>query len=255
MLDQVDLSVSLGDKKKYQKKLKKLQLRMVLLQRKIIEARRAVLIVYEGWDAAGKGGNIRRLTERLDPRGLDVHPIGAPTAAEKAHHYLRRFWVRLPSRGRIAIFDRSHYGRVLVERVEGFATPEQWQRAYREINEFERQLTDDGTIILKFWLHISKEEQLKRFQERESNPYKKWKITGEDWRNRGKWDQYYDAVEEMLRMTSTPNAPWHIVPGNCKKYARVFTLKTICKAIEKETGADEQTSLSPQGEEEEMFVP
>jgi len=252
MLEQVDLNQTLDDKKKYEKKLRKLQLQLVLLQRRLIEKRRAVLIVYEGWDAAGKGGNIRRVTEQLDPRGIEVHPIGAPTPAEKAHHYLRRFWLRLPTRGRIAIFDRSHYGRVLVERVEGFAKPEEWRRAYDEIKEFERQLTDDGMIIIKFWLHISKDEQLQRFEARRSNPYKRWKITDEDWRNRAQWDEYYDAVEEMLKKTSTENAPWSVVPANSKHFARIYTLKTICQTIEKAVGAPELPDTPPTTSVEEI---
>ena len=242
MLDQVDLTQSLEDKDKYKKKLKKLQLRLLLLQRHLLNSQRALLIVYEGWDAAGKGGNIRRLTEHLDPRGFQVHPIAAPTPTEKAYNYLRRFWLRLPPRGRIAIFDRSHYGRVLVERVEGFAKPDEWKRAYTEINEFERELTDDGLIIVKFWMHISFDEQLRRFESRQKDPYRNWKITDEDWRNRAKWDQYYEAVEDMLQKTNTENAPWDVVPGNNKNFARVFTLKTVCKKIEDSAGVPKQPS-------------
>lgn len=251
MLEEVDLSQTIDKRKKYEKKLEKLQLRLVLLQRRLIEQQRAVLIVYEGWDAAGKGGNIRRVTEQLDPRGFEVHPIGPPTDEEKSFNYLRRFWTRLPARGRITIFDRSHYGRVLVERIEGYATAEEWKRAYGEINEFERQLATDGMIILKFWLHISKDEQLQRFKARENNPYKRWKIGPEDWRNREKWDQYYEAVEEMLHKTSREYARWHIVPANSKLFARIFTLRKICETIEEAVGTPDLLKNVPEEDEKE----
>jgi len=192
------------------------------------------VIVYEGWDAAGKGGNIRRLAQGLDPRGYEVIPVAAPTADELAHHYLWRFWRKLPKAGHIAVFDRSWYGRVLVERVEGFCTEEAWKRAYREINEFERQLVDFGTILLKFWIHISKEEQLRRFELRQDTPYKAWKLTSEDWRNREKWDVYAQAVDDMLLKTSTITAPWTVVEGNDKFSARVKTLKTIVDRVSRE---------------------
>lgn len=196
--------------------------------------KRPVIIVFEGWDAAGKGGNIKRITEKLDPRGYAVHSIAAPAGEDKTHHYLWRFWRRLPVAGEIAIFDRSWYGRVLVERVEGFASEAEWQRAYREINQFERQLIDFGTIIFKFWVHISAEEQLRRFESRANTPYKSWKLTAEDWRNRHKWDQYEAAVGDMLLRTSTINAPWTIVEGNDKWWARVKTLRVIVDKLSRE---------------------
>ena len=179
-LDKLDLDKKLESKQEYEELLEEYQLRLLKLQRKIIEKGIAVCVAYEGEDAAGKGGNIKRLTEALDPRGYEVHPIGAPTVVEKSHHWLRRFWLRLPTRGRIAIFDRTWYGRVLVERIEKFAKKDEWQRAYKEINEFERTLVDNGTVIVKFWIHISKKEQLDRFKKREKDPWKNWKLTDED---------------------------------------------------------------------------
>jgi polyphosphate kinase 2 (PPK2 family) len=183
-------------------------------------------------DAAGKGGAIKRLTAKLDPRGFEVHPIGPPDAHECAFHYLRRFWVRLPSYGRIGIFDRSWYGRVLVERVEKLTPKKAWKRAFDEINDFERAIIDDDTVLMKFWLHITAEEQLARFKAREDDPYKRWKITKDDWRNREKWDAYVEAAEEMLAKTSTPYAPWNVVPANDKLYARVLVLQAVIKALE-----------------------
>ena len=191
-----------------------------------------LVIVYEGWDAAGKGGNIRRLTSALDPRGYEVIPIAAPSAEELARHYLWRFWTRLPKTGHIAIFDRSWYGRVMVERLEGLCPPEAWQRAYGEINEFERELTDWGAVVVKFWVQIDKDTQLARFRERENTPEKRWKITQEDWRNREKWDAYEVAVDEMLQKTSTRSAPWHILPSVDKRYARIRAMETVIRAIE-----------------------
>lgn len=232
MLEKVDLTQKLKDKKDYEEALAKYQLRLLRLERRIVETGTPVLIAFEGWDAAGKGGAIRRLTERLDPRGYKVYAICAPDAFEKSHHYLHRFWVRLPRKGEIAIFDRTWYGRVLVERVEKFATQKEWRQAYREINEFERMLADAGVVILKFYLHISKDEQLRRFRERETDPYKQWKITDEDWRNRKKWNRYEEAVEEMLEKTDTGVAPWRLVPANFKWYARVRVLKTAVKTLE-----------------------
>lgn len=173
-----------------------------------------MVICYEGWDAAGKGGNIKRITEALDPRGFEVHPIASPEPHEKARHYLWRFWTRLPKTGHIAIFDRTWYGRVMVERLEGFCSENDWQRAYNEINEFERELFDWGAVILKFWVQIDKETQLERFQARQNTPEKRWKITEEDWRNREKWDAYENAVNEMLEKTSTQYAPM-VYPGIC----------------------------------------
>lgn len=235
ILHGVDLSQRIDDKK-YERKLARLQAKVHLLGFQVYLQKRPVILVFEGWDAAGKGGAIQRITEKIDPRSYTVHSIGAPTGEDRVHHYLYRFWRRLPPRGAIAIFDRSWYGRVLVERVEGFAQPVEWQRAYAEINEFERQLTDFGTIICKFWLHISPEEQLRRFEERQNIPYKSWKLTDEDWRNREKWPAYEQAVDEMLLRTSTPTAPWTIVEAEDKRFARIKILRTVVKRLESELG-------------------
>ncbi len=231
VLDRVDLSRSLP-RGQYEEQLDDLQERLFQLEHGLYVARVPVAIVYQGWDAAGKGGNIKRLTRGLDPRGYKVVPVGPPTAEEKAHHYLWRFWKNVPKAGHITIFDRSWYGRVLVERVEGLCTRVEWERAYREINEFERQLTDFGTVIVKFWLHIDRDEQLRRFKAREQTPHKHWKITEEDWRNREKWGQYQQAVVEMLQRTSTTYAPWTILEANCKLYARVKALRTVAEALQ-----------------------
>ena len=202
------------------------------LQHQLYRERIPLVIVYEGWDASGKGGSIRRLTRELDPRGYEVVPIGAPTPQELSHHYLRRFWIQLPKAGHIGIFDRSWYGRVLVERVEGFASETEWRRAYQEINEFEASLVRFGTALVKFWLHISPEEQLRRFEAREADPFRRWKITPDDWRNRDKWDAYYDAVGEMIQRTSTSYAPWTVIEGDDKPWARVKALRTVKTALE-----------------------
>ncbi len=231
-LDQLDLDKKLESKDEYEELLEEYQFKLLKLQRKCVEKGLAVAVAYEGCDAAGKGGNIKRITESLDPRGYEVHPIGAPSPAEKSVHWLRRFWLRLPPRGRIGIFDRTWYGRVLVERVEKFAKKEEWQRAYREINEFERTLTDDGLVLVKFWIHISKKEQLDRFKKREKDPWKNWKLTEEDWRNREKWDAYIEALEEMFAKTDTEYAPWTIIEGNWKWWARIKALKTVVNSIE-----------------------
>jgi polyphosphate kinase 2 (PPK2 family) len=191
-----------------------------------------VVIVFEGWDAGGKGGAIKRLTAPLDPRGYTVIPISAPKGADASHHYLWRFWRHLPKDGHFGIFDRSWYGRVTVERVEGFCTEEEWRRAYQEINEFEYSLHRHGAVLLKFWLEISPEEQLRRFQRRLRIPSKRVKITDEDWRNRAKWPRYLEAVSDMLRQTSTPYAPWTIVEAESKRYARVKVLSTTVAALE-----------------------
>ena len=232
ILDPVDLSLSLG-RAEYKRRLKKGQSRLRELEHEIYVRRIPVIIVYEGWDAAGKGGNIRRLTADLDPRGYEVVPIGAPNDLEKSHHYLWRFWTQIPKAGHMTIFDRSWYGRVMVERVEGFCTEGEWKRAYREINEMEQHLTNFGAIVRKFWLQIDADEQLRRFEHRQETDYKQWKMTDEDWRNRKKWNRYKVAVEEMLFRTSTPSAPWTIVESNCKWHARVKVLETVCEAIEK----------------------
>jgi polyphosphate kinase 2 (PPK2 family) len=192
-----------------------------------------VCVVFEGWDASGKGGAIKRLVAQLDPRHVRVVQFAVPTHDEKRHHFLWRFWPSLPGWGGMAVFDRSWYGRVLVERVEGFATPEQWLRAFEEINGFERSLADEGMILIKFWLHISSEEQLKRFRKREKDPLKSWKLTPDDWRNREKRPAYEEAVEEMVARTSVePHAPWHLIPADSKRYARVAVIETVIAEIE-----------------------
>lgn len=232
ILDRVDLSLKLDDKD-YDKQLTKYQARLRELQFKAYKERVPVIVMYEGWDAGGKGGNIKRFTEFLDPRGYEVVPISAPSSEEKAHHFLWRFWNQIPKAGHCSLFDRSWYGRLLVERVEGFCSEDDWQRSYQEINEFEQSMADSGAVICKFWLQISKEEQLARFNERKKTDYKKYKITDEDWRNRKKWDSYEEAVLDMLERTSTTYAPWTIVEGEDKNWARVKTVKTACDAIEK----------------------
>ena len=191
------------------------------------------MIVYEGWDAAGKGGNIKRLVRRMDPRGYQVIPVAAPNDIELSHHYMWRFWQEMPKAGHIAIFDRSWYGRVTVERIEGFCTTQEWQRAFKEINETEEHLVQSGAVVLKFWADIDKETQFQRFTDRGNLEHKQWKITDEDWRNREKWDAYRLAVNEMLHLTSTEYAPWTIVESTDKRYARIKTLKIFCSEIEK----------------------
>lgn len=217
----------------YDRRLAKLQTRLLHIQQTYWHERRRAVIVFEGWDAAGKGGCIRRLTEPLDPRGFHVWPIGAPSAEDQGKHYLYRFWTKLPARGTLAIFDRSWYGRVLVERVEGFAAKDEWKRAYDEIVQFERLLTDDGVRIIKLFLHIDKEEQLNRFRERLTNPYKRWKLTEEDLRNRARWPDYVKALEQAFAHTSTEAAPWHAVPANSKWFARIRTLEIVIAALER----------------------
>ena len=191
-----------------------------------------VCVLFEGWDASGKGGCIKRLVAQIDPRHVRVVQFAAPTHDEKRHHFLWRFWPVLPGWGGMAIFDRSWYGRVLVERVEELATREQWLRAYDEINGFERTLADEGTILIKFWLHISDEEQLKRFRRREKDPLKTWKLTEEDWRNRDRRNEYLEAVEDMVARTDQPHSPWHLIPADSKRYARVKVLETVIEEIE-----------------------
>jgi len=235
MLEKVDLSLSLP-REAYQRRLERLQNRLHLLAFQAYNEKRPVVIVFEGWDAAGKGGAIKRMTAHMDPRGYVVWPVAAPAGDDKTRHYLYRFWRRLPEAGQIAVFDRSWYGRVLVERVEGFCPEEAWQRAYSEINWFERQLLDYGTTIFKFWLHLSQAEQLARFKERERTAYKSWKITDEDWRNRGKWEDYEAAVEDMLIKTSTRGAPWTVVEANDKYYARVKILQTVADKLKRDLG-------------------
>lgn len=221
------------DEEKYKKELKELQQKLGQLHNRLYRKRVPVIIAYEGWDAAGKGGNIKRLTGALDPRGFEVHPIASPEPHEKARHYLWRFWTRLPKDGHIAIFDRTWYGRVMVERLEGFCSENDWQRAYYEMNEFEQELHNWGAVILKFWVQIDKDTQLARFTERQNTPSKQWKITDEDWRNREKWNLYEQAVDEMLQKTSTTYAPWHILESVDKKYARIKALHIVIDALEK----------------------
>lgn len=228
-----DLEHKSIDEDDYKPKIKDLQLRLLNLTRELAEAHRSLVVVFEGPDAAGKGGAIKRLAERLDPRLLRVHSVIKPTAEEYQHHYMWRFWNKLPPYGQTVIFDRSWYGRVLVERVEGFATEKQWKRAYEEINEFERTLADDGAIFVKFYLHISKDEQLFRFKRREADPYKHWKINDEDWRNRRKWDEHNNAAEDMFEKTSTEDAPWTVVAANYKWFARIRVLKTVVEVLER----------------------
>ena len=223
---------SLSDEE-YKEELSKLQNHLKELHNRLYRKKVPVVIVYEGWDAAGKGGNIKRITEALDPRGFEVQPIASPEPHEKARHYLWRFWMRLPKTGHITIFDRSWYGRVMVERLEGFCSENDWKRAYNEMNEFEKELHDWGAVIIKFWVQIDKDTQLARFTDRQNTPEKQWKITDEDWRNREKWDQYEVAVNEMIQKTSTTFAPWHILESVDKKYARIKALKIVIEELEK----------------------
>jgi len=255
MLETIDLSKSLS-REEYVRSLIRYQVQLRDLAYQLYVQKRSLAVVYEGWDAAGKGGNIKRVTERLDPRGYEVFPIAAPAGEDRTHHYLWRFWRRLlpPDEKQILIFDRSWYGRVMVERVEGFCTEQEWKRAYREINEFERQLADSGIIIAKFWIHISSEEQLRRFEQRQDTAYKSWKLTDEDWRNRQKWSDYEAAVEEMLLKTSTLTAPWTIVEGNDKWYARIKTLRTLVEVLSKELKHQPPEAKVPGSKPEESAV-
>jgi len=232
ILDKVDLTCSL-EREVYNNQLKIYQNRILELEHEVYVHRIPVIILYQGWDAAGKGGNIKRLVQNMDPRGYEVVTISAPNDLEKSDHYLWRFWKNIPKTGHFTIFDRSWYGRVIVERIEGFCFQHEWKRAYHEINQFEKELTDFGTILIKFWLHIDPDEQLRRFKDREITPHKKWKLNDEDWRNREKWDLYKIAVEDMLRKTNTDYAPWTIVESNNKLYARNKTLRTVINEIEK----------------------
>lgn len=226
---QQDAKNFFADKEEYELKIKSLQFELVKWQQKKHKANEKIIIVFEGPDAAGKGGAIKRITEHLDPRGIETHSIGAPNAFEKQEHYLERFFRRLPKPGKITIFDRSWYGRVLVERVEGFATEEQWKRAYAEINFFEKLLTDDNIKIYKFFLDLSWNEQANRFSERKKNPFKAWKLTTEDVRNRKKWDKYYLSYQQMIHKTHTKNSPWHIIPADSKWFARYQTINILLK--------------------------
>ncbi|AHE97014.1 polyphosphate:AMP phosphotransferase [Thioalkalivibrio paradoxus] len=231
ILDFLDLGLSL-DKKAYRKQLADYQGRLNVLSRKARERKVSTIVVLEGWDAAGKGGIIRRVTRAIDARSYRVIPVAAPTDEERAHHYLWRFWRHIPRAGRFTIYDRSWYGRVLVERVEGYAADDEWIRAYREINEFEEELTDHGIVLVKFWVHIDKDEQLLRFKAREQTSFKQHKITEEDYRNREKWDDYAHAVNDMVERTSTGFAPWNLIEGNDKRWARVRALQILCERLE-----------------------
>ncbi len=230
VLSGVDLTKQL-DKQTYRAELAKWQGKLHKLSLEARDRGVSSVLAFEGWDAGGKGGAIRRVTQALEAGDYRVIPVAAPTPEERLHHYLWRFWRDLPRAGRWAIFDRTWYGRVLVERIEGFANAAEWQRAYDEINDFEQQLTERGFYVAKFWLHISPEEQLARFQAREQTPYKQYKITDEDYRNRDKWDDYVVAVDQMVLRTSTSNARWHVIPANDKYYARIAVLKAVVKGL------------------------
>jgi polyphosphate kinase 2 (PPK2 family) len=230
----------------YEKKLKALQLKLVQIQQAYLFTGESAILVFEGWDAAGKGGCIRRLSAVLDPRGFKVWPIAAPRSYYLERHYLARFWDKLPPRGGMACFDRSWYGRVLVERVEGYADRARWKAAYKEINDFERLLVDDGERVLKYFLHVTPGEQLARFEERLRDPLKRWKLSYEDFRNREKWDAYREATEEMFAKTEGA-VPWTIIPGNNKKHARIAALETITRVLAK--GVD----LTPPSLSEEVI--
>jgi polyphosphate:AMP phosphotransferase len=232
VMDGLDMTLKL-DKKSYREELKKLQARLALLHQLAAYHKIPTMLVFEGVDAGGKGGVIRRITEPLDARFFKVYPFAAPTDVELAHHYLWRFWHCIPRAGRMSIFDRSWYGRVLVERIERYAGDDEWRRAFAEINDFEDQMYDHGIVLLKFWLHISKEEQLRRFKAREDTPYKRWKLSEEDWRNRERWDDYLVAAHEMIQQTSVQRSPWILVENENKAYGRIKVLKTVCNALEK----------------------
>ncbi len=231
-LSSVDLKQTLN-KKEYRQRRELAQGDLNRLCRQAKQQKVSSVLVFEGWDAAGKGGAIRRILRATDPRTYRVIPIAAPTEEEHLQHYLWRFWRHLPSAGNITFFDRSWYGRVLVERIEGFARTDEWQKAYNEINEFEQELVESGIMICKFWLHIDQEEQMRRFEERKTTPHKAWKLTEEDWRNREKWDVYESAVNDMIQYTNTSYAPWTIVPANDKYTARIHVLETACERLQK----------------------
>lgn len=231
-LSQIPLDKTI-EQDEYKRELYLCQNKLRDLHNELYRKKIPVILAYEGWDAAGKGGNIKRITSALDPRGYEVHPIASPEPHEKARHYLWRFWNRLPKDGHIAIFDRTWYGRVMVERLEGFCSENDWQRAYNEINEFEYELASWGAVVIKFWVQIDKDVQLERFTDRQNTPSKQWKITDEDWRNREKWDLYETAIDEMLQKTNTTYAPWVILESNNKKYARIKALKTVIEMLEK----------------------
>ena len=226
-LADVDLSPHL-ENHEYEDRIQRAQHRLREVQLAYLYERRRALVVLEGWDAAGKGGAIRRLTGSMDARLYRVVSTAAPTDEERSHPYLWRFWRGLPRIGRVTVYDRSWYGRVLVERLEGFCSEADWMRAYSEINDFEEQLAEAGAVVVKFWLTITKEEQLRRFREREKTPFKSFKITAEDWRNRKKWGDYERAVCDMIERTSNEHAPWVLIPANDKYFARIEILKSLC---------------------------
>ena len=241
-LDEIDLNLRM-DREEYEERLAAAQERFLELrlhlggQTNDGEIGPGLLVVVEGVDAGGKGGAIKRTVQRLDPRHFSVYSYSKPTERELRHHFLWRFWTKIPGLGGMCVFDRSWYGRVLVERVEGYASPAQWRRAYDEIVQFERNLVLEGIIIIKFWLHISPEEQLRRFERRQRDPLRQWKLTDEDWRNRDKADQYSAAIEDMFAHTDHPLAPWHIVSGEQKRWARVQIIETVLAEMER--GIDE----------------
>ena len=231
----------------YERRLASLQGVLQLIQQAYLGSSERALIVLEGWDTAGKGGVVRRLGWALDPRSFKVHPVSAPDEHERAEHYLQRFWRHLPEKGQIVVFDRSWYGRVLVERVEGFATKAEWQRAYREINEFERVLTDSGVRLIKIFLHIASDEQVRRFQDRLINPLKRWKLSYEDFRNRARWSDYVVAIEDMLEETSTKLAPWYLIPANDKPFSRIAAFRILADRLGK------GVSLKPRPIDPQLF--
>ena len=217
----------------YERRLASMQTTVQAIQQAYLGTHERAVVVLEGWDTAGKGGVVRRLGWALDPRSFKVHPISAPSSRERAKHYLQRFWERLPEHGQIVVFDRSWYGRVLVERVEGFATKREWRRGYEEINQFERVLVEDGIRIIKIFLHISAGEQIRRFKDRLTNPLKRWKLSYEDFRNRERWADYEVAIEDMMEQSSTKRAPWYLVPANDKPFGRLAAFKILIARLGK----------------------
>jgi AMP-polyphosphate phosphotransferase len=225
----------------YERRLAEMQQTLQRVQQAYLGTSRRAIIVLEGWDTAGKGGVVRRLGWALDPRSFKVHAIAAPTSRDKSLHYLQRFWERLPQHGQIVVFDRSWYGRVLVERVEAYATPTEWRRAYSEINDFERMLSEDGTQMVKIFLHITPQEQMRRFRARLTDPLKRWKLSYEDFRNRDRWKDYEAAIEDMLEKTSTKRAPWYLVPANNKPFGRLAAFRIIADRLAKDVALEPRT--------------
>jgi len=237
IMDGLDLSLSLN-KKMYRSELAVHQARLATLHQQAVQKNLSTILVFEGPDAGGKGGAIRQITEALDARNYKVYPFAAPSDVENSYHYLWRFWSCIPRAGRMTIFDRSWYGRVLVERIEQFAGDDEWRRAFAEINDFEDQLIEHGIVLHKFWLQISKEEQLRRFKEREDTPHKRWKLVEEDWRNRERWDEYAFAAHKMIQRTSVQKSPWILVENESKRYGRIKVLKSVCDALEEALDTD-----------------